>query len=120
MIWGAVLRVSQAAVTASPFILTGLFIAGILKWLMGHEKTRKLFGGGTGRSLITAWLIGMLLPVCSLGVVPVIRQMKKSSITGGTILAFALSAPLFNPLSLLYGLTLSKPATIFIFSIHFF
>lgn len=117
MIWGAVLRVSQAAVTASPFILTGLFIAGILKWLMGHEKTRKLFGGGTGRSLITAWLIGMLLPVCSLGVVPLIRQMKKSSITGGTILAFALSAPLFNPLSLLYGLTLSKPATIFIFSI---
>lgn len=115
--WSAVLRISQTTVTASPFILTGLFVAGILRRLIGHEKTRKLFGGGSGKSLFIAWIIGMLLPVCSLGVVPVIRQMKKSTISGGTILAFALSAPLFNPLSLLYGLTLSKPATIFIFSL---
>jgi hypothetical protein len=115
--WGAILRISQAAITASPFILTGLFVAGILRRLLGHQKTRILFGGGSSRSLFVAWLIGMLLPVCSLGVIPVIRQMKKSSISGGTILAFALAAPLFNPLSLLYGLTLSKPATIFIFSL---
>ncbi len=115
--WGAVLRICQATVTASPFVLTGLFVAGILRRLLGHDKTRRLYGGGSSRSLFVAWLIGMLLPVCSLGVVPVIRQMKKSAISGGTILAFALSAPLFNPLSLLYGLTLSKPATIFIFSI---
>jgi hypothetical protein len=37
-------------------------------------------------------------------------------LSGGTILAFALAAPLFNPLSLLYGLTLSEPGTIIAFA----
>ena len=35
---------------------------------------------------------------------------------GGAILAFALTAPLFNPLSLLYGLTLSTPTVILVFA----
>ena len=34
----------------------------------------------------------------------------------GTIFAFALSSPLFDPLSLLYWLILSKPFTIFAFA----
>ena len=37
-------------------------------------------------------------------------------IAGGTILAFAMTAPLFNPLSLLYGLTLSEPFVIISFA----
>src|SRR5262249_35816991 len=35
---------------------------------------------------------------------------------GGTILAFAMTAPLFNPLSILYGLTLSAPFVILAFA----
>jgi uncharacterized membrane protein YraQ (UPF0718 family) len=57
----------------------------------------------------------MLLPVCSLGVIPVMQQMRRSGISGGTILAFGLTAPLFNPISVLYGLTLSDPRAIFAF-----
>ena len=59
----------------------------------------------------------MLLPVCSLGVIPVIREMRKAGLSGGTTLAFDLSAPLFNPLSLLYGLTLSEPVAIVTFAL---
>ena len=35
------------------------------------------------------------------------REMRRSRVSGGAILAFAMTAPLFNPLSMLYGLTLS-------------
>ena len=49
-----------------------------------------------------------LLPVCSIGVIPILREMKRIGIRPGAITAFALSAPLFNPLSLMYGLTLSR------------
>lgn len=115
--WGSALRVGQALAQASPFMLTGLFVAALLRRFFGADKTRSLFGGGTVTGLFKAWAIGMLLPVCSLGVIPVARQMRRAGVSGGTILAFALSAPLFNPLSLMYGLTLSKPLTILIFSI---
>lgn len=115
--WGAVLRVSQSITQAAPFILTGFIIAAVFRRLIGYENLRKLFGDGTWRSLPQAWGVGMLLPVCSLGVIPVMREMRRAGLSGGTILAFGLTAPLFNPISVLYGLTLSEPFTIFSFMI---
>jgi len=117
LFWGGALRGIQAALQASPFIVTGLVVAGVFRRLLGPESLRKLFGHGTWRALPQAWAIGMLLPICSLGAIPVVRQMRRAGLSGGTILAFALSAPLFNPLSLLYGLTLSEPMTIFAFAL---
>ncbi len=117
LLWGGFLRGAQALLQASPFILTGLVVAGVFRRLFTHEELRKLFGHGTWRALPQAWAIGMLLPICSLGAIPVVRQMRRAGLSGGTILAFALSAPLFNPLSLLYGLTLSEPGTIIAFAL---
>ncbi|WP_240928186.1 permease [Thalassoroseus pseudoceratinae] len=116
LLWGGGLRFGQALLQAAPTIVVGLFVAGILRRLLGYENTRRLFGGNSWRSLPQAWAVGMLLPVCSLGVIPIIREMRRVGLSGGTILAFALSAPLFNPLSLLYGLTLSEPLVIFAFA----
>lgn len=114
--WGACLRIVQSALQAAPFIVTGLCIAGMLHRLMGHSYTRRLFGSNTLASLFQSWVIGMLLPGCSLGVIPIVKQLRRSGIAVGTIFAFALSSPLFDPLSMLYGLTLSKPATIIAFA----
>ena len=116
MAWGCGLRFIQCLTQASPFILAGLFITAVFRRLLGYGATRKLFGAGTKRSLLQAWAIGMLLPVCSLGVIPIARELKKVGLAGGTILAFAMAAPLFNPLSLLYGLTLSEPVAILTFA----
>jgi uncharacterized membrane protein YraQ (UPF0718 family) len=117
MACGAVMRFVQAAIQASPTILIGLLVAGVFRRLLGHEGTRRLFGGDTWRSLPQAWLIGMLLPVCSLGVIPVLREMRRAGVSGGAILAFGLTAPLFNPISVLYGLTLADPLVIISFSL---
>jgi uncharacterized membrane protein YraQ (UPF0718 family) len=106
MFWRFAVRFTSSLVQASPFILCGFAIAAILRRFFGYEATRRLFGEGTHSALFRAWVIGMLLPVCSLGVIPVIRELRRAGIRGGTILAFAMSGPLFNPLSLLYGLTL--------------
>jgi hypothetical protein len=114
--WGAGLRILQAAFQAAPFIFTGLCITGLLHRLMGHHHTRRLFGSNSVASLFQSWVIGMLLPGCSLGVIPIVKQLRRSGIAVGTIFAFALSSPLFDPLSMLYGLTLSKPITIVAFA----
>ncbi|MCS6977103.1 MAG: permease [Gemmatales bacterium] len=115
LFWGAVLRVGQAVIEASPFVLTGLIVAGVFRRILGRSRVFRLFGGNTWKGLPLAWVLGMLLPVCSLGAFPILRELRKAGLAGGTILAFALSMPLFNPLSVLYGLTLSEPVVIFCF-----
>lgn len=117
IIWGGLLRFGQAALAGAPTLLVGLFVAGVFRRLLGPEATLRAFGGNTWRSLPQAWLWGMLLPVCSLGVIPVAYELRRSGLSGGAILAFALTAPLFNPLSLLYGLTLSAPIVIVAFAL---
>ncbi|MBM82786.1 MAG: hypothetical protein CMJ78_19670 [Planctomycetaceae bacterium] len=114
--WGALLRFAQAFIQATPTILVGLIVAGVFRRLLGYEGTRRLFGNNSRRSLLQAWAVGMLLPVCSLGVIPVMREMRRAGVSGGAILAFGLTAPLFNPISVLYGLTLSDPIVILTFS----
>jgi len=114
--WGGMLRVSQALIHGAPTILVGLFVAGIFQRLLGRENTRRLFGCGTWHELPQAWLIGMILPICSLGAIPVAREMRRAGISTGAIFAFAMTAPLFNPISLLYGLTLSEPLVILTFA----
>ena len=114
--FGGLLRFGEAALAGAPTLLVGLFVAGVFRRLIGPENTRRLFGGTGWRSLPQSWLWGMLLPVCSIGVIPVAYELRRSGLKGGAILAFALTAPLFNPLSLLYGLTLSTPVVILAFA----
>ncbi|MCY2975156.1 MAG: permease [Planctomycetota bacterium] len=109
---GGVIRGIQGVASASATILIGLFIATVLRFYLGPLGTKRLFGGETVRSLPQSWLIGMLLPVCSIGVIPMLIEMKRIGVRRGAITAFALAAPLFNPLSILYGLTLSRPVII--------
>lgn len=112
VIWGGLVRGGQALAMAAPTLLVGLFIAALLRYYLGRAGTQRLFGGDSLWSLPQSWLIGMLLPVCSIGVLPILREMHRQGVRPGALTAFALSAPLFNPLSLLYGLTLSRPAVI--------
>lgn len=114
--WGIVVRVGQALLDAGPTLLAGVLVAGLFRSMLGPQGTARLFGVGTRSGLLRAWVMGMLLPVCALGVFPVLRELRRAGVSGGTLLAFALTAPLFNPLSLLYGLTLSQPIVIISFA----
>jgi uncharacterized membrane protein YraQ (UPF0718 family) len=114
--WSVLLRTGQIAIEASTTLLVGFLVAGVMRRMLGAEGTRKLFGGKGWKGLFRAWGVGMLLPVCSLGVIPIAREMRRAGVPSGTILAFVLAAPHINPLSLLYGLTLSEPVVIVCFA----
>lgn len=116
MLMGGLVRVLQSFAAAAPTFLVGMLIASIIRYYLGDKGTRRLFGGDSLRSLPQSWLVGMLLPVCSIGVLPILREMRRAGVKPGAMSAFALSAPLFNPLSLLYGLTLSRPMVILLFA----
>ena len=112
MACGAVCRAVAALANAAPTVLCGLVVAAVIRELFGPALTRRLLAAGSWWSLVRAWLLGMLLPVCSIGAIPVARELRRAGLAGGSVLAFAVSAPLFNPISLLYGLTLSHPLVI--------
>ena len=114
--WGVVLRLAQVIIFSAPWVAAGFVIAGVFRVMIGPSRTRAMFGGSGWAGLLAGWVWGMLLPVCSLGVIPVVLELRKSGVRGGTLIAFALTAPLFNPLSLLYGLTLSDPLAIIAFA----
>ena len=112
IITGGLIRAIQGLFAAAPTLIIGLFVSALLKYYLGPTGTKKLFGGESLLALPQSWAVGMLLPVCSIGVIPIIQEMRRQGIRAGAITAFALAAPLFNPLSLLYGLTLSRPLVI--------
>lgn len=113
--WSVLTRVGQTAVEASSTFLVGIIVAAVMRRMLGSAGTRKLFSGTGLKGLFRAWFIGSLLPVCSFGVIPVAREMKRAGVRNSTILAFILAAPQLNPLSFLYGLTLSEPIMIICF-----
>jgi uncharacterized membrane protein YraQ (UPF0718 family) len=114
---GAALRLFQTIVYASMWIVVGCVIAAIFQRMIGARQVRRIFADQTRYGLLAGWLIGMLLPVCSLGVIPIVRELHRAGVKRGTIVAFGLTAPLFNPMSVLYGLTLSDPIAIIAFSL---
>src|SRR5579871_3663242 len=114
--WAIVLRTGQFAIESSTTVLCGFLIAGVMRRMLGAAGTRRLFGGSGWNGLFRAWGVGTLLPVCSLGVLPIAREMRRAGVPSGAILAFVLAAPHINPLSLLYGLTLSEPIVVICFA----
>ncbi|HEX4592338.1 MAG TPA: permease, partial [Gemmataceae bacterium] len=115
--WGVVLRTGQIAVESAMTLLCGFLVAGVMRRMLGAGGTRRLFGGAGWKGLLRAWAVGTVLPVCSLGVIPIAREMRRAGVPSGTIMAFVLAAPHINPLSLLYGLTLSEPLVIICFAV---
>jgi len=116
-LWSIFCRLGQISIESSSTLVVGLVVAAILKNMVGSEGTRKLFGGDNLNGLFRAWVIGSLLPVCSIGVIPVAFALRRAGVPSSTILSFVLAAPQLNPLSLLYGLTLSDPLIVIFFII---
>ncbi len=107
---GFVLRVLEVTVASSLYLLIGFLTAGALRSLVGPARLRNFFGTGRWSGPIRAWAAAAtLLPVCALGVLPVLRELRRAGVRRDAILTFALAAPMFNPISLLYGFSYLGP-----------
>ena len=77
---------------ASPWLLLGLVIAGLMKaWVPSKILSQHL---GQGKSaIIKAALIGAPLPLCSCGVIPVATELKRSGASNSATAAFLVATP---------------------------
>jgi uncharacterized membrane protein YraQ (UPF0718 family) len=107
--FSGVLRMAKTMLAAAPFLLAGVLAAGILRGMVGADRIRSLLGVGRWSGPIRGYLLGCLLPVCSLGALPVARELQRAGVPSGTILSFVLVAPVLNPISIVYGLSHIQP-----------
>ncbi len=114
-LYGTLVRVFQVLVFSAPWIVAGVLIAAVLRVYIGGERLRRMFGGTGWQRFFLAWAAGLILPVCSLGVIPILAELHRVGIRRGPLLTFAISAPLFNPISLAYAMTLANPTAIVAF-----
>lgn len=77
----------------SPYLLFGFLIAGILKVLIPAEKVFYHLSPNRFSSILKATLLGVPLPLCSCGVIPVATHIKKEGASDGATVSFLISTP---------------------------
>jgi len=77
---------------ASPWLLLGLVIAGLMKAWVPSKVLSKHLGHGK-LAIIKAALIGAPLPLCSCGVIPVATELRRSGASASATSSFLVATP---------------------------
>ncbi len=77
----------------APYFLFGLLVAGVLKVYLPPESLTKHLGGRGLTSIFKAAALGVPLPLCSCGVLPVAVSLYRHGASLPATLAFLVSTP---------------------------
>jgi uncharacterized protein len=77
----------------SPYLLFGMFVAGLLHIFLGKDFISRHLGRGGFLSILKATLFGIPLPVCSCGVIPLASGLRKDGAHKSSVLSFLVSTP---------------------------
>ncbi len=82
----------ELSAEASPWLLLGLLIAGLMKAWIPSKILSKHLGEGKP-AIIKAALIGAPLPLCSCGVIPVATELRRSGASAPATASFLVATP---------------------------
>lgn len=77
----------------SPYLILGFLISGILSVFISPRWVEKHLGTGRISSVIKATLLGVPLPLCSCGVIPVAASLRQHGASKGATTSFLISTP---------------------------
>lgn len=78
----------------SPWLTVGFLIAGIIAVWIPRTWVNKVMGGSSGwKGIVRAVLVGVPLPICSCGVLPLATGLRKHGAGKGPTAAFLISTP---------------------------
>lgn len=78
---------------ASPYVLFGILVAGLLRVFLSPDDIVRKLGKGRLRPVIRASLLGSPLPLCSCGVLPTAASLRRQGASKGATMAFLISTP---------------------------
>lgn len=77
----------------APWLLLGYLLAGIIALLMPQDWVKRNLSGKGFAPILKAVLLGIPLPLCSCGVIPVAASLRKEGADRGATGAFYISTP---------------------------
>jgi uncharacterized protein len=78
---------------SAPWLLLGLLIAGMMKWLVPIELLKDHMGKDDIFSVVKAALIGAPLPLCSCGVIPAAIGLRRAGASKPATVSFLVATP---------------------------
>ena len=78
---------------SGPYLLVGFVIAGILAIVIPAQWIARRLGGDDVKSVGTAAIIGVPVPLCSCSVIPTATQLRRSGASKGATTSFLISTP---------------------------
>lgn len=78
---------------AAPWMLGGFFLAGIIRGFVPTARIARLFGRSSWVSVVKAAAVGIPLPLCSCGVIPVAAALRKAGASKGAVASFVIATP---------------------------
>jgi len=87
------LEIWKLTLEMAPYLLLGFLVAGLLSVVLPKDKVSRHLSGNSTASVSKAALIGMPLPLCSCGVIPVTAHLEKQGASRGSVLSFLISTP---------------------------
>jgi uncharacterized membrane protein YraQ (UPF0718 family)/copper chaperone CopZ len=92
-VWGILQATYALWLQMGIYLVFGFAIAGILSRFMKSETVARHLGGNTFSSVWKAAILGVPLPLCSCGVLPVGLSLLKRGASRGATTAFLISTP---------------------------
>ena len=77
----------------APYLLFGFLVAGLLSVCISPEWVERHLGRGGFGPVLKASLVGVPLPLCSCGVIPVAASLRRHGASRGATISFLLSTP---------------------------
>jgi len=91
----------SVVIESLPFVFLGILLSIVVQiWLPEGFLLRRLPKSGVVRRLVLS-LLGMLLPVCECGNVPLARGLMAKGLTVAESMTFLFAAPILNPVTII-------------------
>ena len=80
-------------VEASPWLIAGLFFAGLAKWVMPSDRLVRVMGTRGWVQVVRATIVGAPLPLCSCGVLPAAIGLRREGLSKAGTASFLVATP---------------------------
>lgn len=95
-------------VGAVPFIVIASFASAILEVYVSKDRIARLVPKNGVLGVLAAPIMGIFIPMCECGIIPVARRMVQKGVPGAAAITFMLANPILNPLAI-YSTYLAFP-----------
>ncbi|MDP4097260.1 permease [Paenibacillus sp. P96] len=83
---------------ALPFMLAGVLLSSLVLLFVSEQWVRRLMPSNPFAGVLFAVLLGILLPICECGLIPVVRRLMRKGMPTYIAVTFMLSGPIINPI----------------------